>query len=295
MGTDDPDANCVELGTRDESDDVSRPAEPRGRIPVGGWAAHFDATAHQVDAEFDAATVTGHWQRARHAAVARLVGNGSGPLLEIGTGSGRLLAELADRGWTVTGLDPAPGMVELARSRVPAARGRITVGQAESLPFDDDSFDVVVCIGVLGFVDVEPALDELVRVLRPDGRAVLGVFDRHAATVAWQQYVVFPVARAVKRVAPFGRPLPWSHRSFTPSEIRRLLAVRRLAVERVEQVGCAVLPDPLDRFLPRLAWRAAEAAERSRSLRRLLGTQYVLVAGKPPVPGTDVPVPGTAR
>ncbi len=272
------------------SEDVLRGRGRHGQIPDRGWAQHFDAIAHGVDAEFDAATVRGHWRRARHVAATRLAGSGTGTLLEIGTGSGRLLAELAARGWEVTGIDPAPGMVEIARSRVPAARERITVGLAESLPFADESFDLAVCVGVLGFVDVGQVLEEVVRVLRPGGRAVLEIFNGHAMTIAWQQRVVFPVAGALKQVVPFGRPLPWSHRSFTPGEIRRLLAEEGMDVERAVHVGCAVLPDPLDRVLPRFAWRSAEAAERSRRLRRVLGTQYVLVARKPPVPGT---VPGT--
>jgi ubiquinone/menaquinone biosynthesis C-methylase UbiE len=252
----------------------------RAQVPPHGWAHHFDSIAHQVDAEFEASTVRGHWRRARHAAALRLVGPGTGALLEIGTGSGRLLADLAGRGWTVTGLDPAPAMVAIARSRVPVERERIVIGEAESLPYPDASFDVVIAMGVLGFVDVDRALGEIARVLRPDCRAVLEAFDSHAATIFWQQRVVVPIARAVKRAVPFGRPLPLAHRSFAPTELRRLLADSDFQVEQEEHVGCAVVPDPLDRVLPHVAWRAAEAAEGSARLRRWFGTQCLVVATK---------------
>jgi hypothetical protein len=52
------------------------------------------------------------------------------------------------------------------------------------------------------------------------------------------------------------------------------------AVERVEHVSCAVLPEPLDRMAPRLAYRTARLAERSDSLRRALGTNRLFLAVK---------------
>jgi hypothetical protein len=88
-----------------------------------------------------------------------------------------------------------------------------------------------------------------------------------------------PVARRVKRVLPFGRRLPTTTRR-PPSlaRLRRLLERAGLRVERVENVGCTVLPDPLDRLS--LAYRAAARAEASPSLRRTCGTQRMLLAEK---------------
>lgn len=254
----DPDGNCVELWTQD----VSR------------YRPHFDSTASEWDASYDERTTRGHWQRARLEAAVRLVGEGPGALLEVGVGTGRLLAALAERGWEVTGIDAAPRMVELARERVPSAK--LEVGQAEQLPFEDDSFDAVVAIGVLEFADLEASLREVARVLRPGGRVVIGVLNGSAPTVAWASAVMHPVARRVKRVLPFGRPLPRLRgRSLSPE----LLQVAGLEVESAENLGCAVLPDPLDR-LP-VAYRAARRAEKSPHLRRVLGTQRMILATKP--------------
>jgi hypothetical protein len=86
-----------------------------------------------------------------------------------------------------------------------------------------------------------------------------------------------PLARRVKRVAPFGRRLPSStRRSSSFAELSRLLERGRLRVERVENVGCAVLPDPLDR-LP-FAYRGARLAEASPGLRTFFGTQRLILA-----------------
>ena len=259
---DDPDGNCVELWTQD----------------VAEYRPHFDRTAAAWDAAYDSRTTRGHWQRARLQAALRLVGEGPGALLEVGAGSGRLLATLVERGWDVTGIDAALRMVELARARAPAAK--LEVARAEELPFADGSFDVVVAIGMLEYGDPEASLRELARVLRPGGRAVLGLLNAAAPTVAWSRLVMHPLARAAKHVVPFGRPLPSRRRRpLSLAETRTLVAQAGLTLESVENVGCAVLPDPLDR-LP-LAYRAAERAEASGPLRRTLGTQRVVVTSKP--------------
>jgi ubiquinone/menaquinone biosynthesis C-methylase UbiE/catechol 2,3-dioxygenase-like lactoylglutathione lyase family enzyme len=256
---DDPDGNCVELWTKDVAD----------------YLPHFEREAARWDASYDARTTRGHWQRARLEAVVRLVGDGPGSLLEVGVGSGRLTARLAERGWDVTGIDAAPRMLELARARAPGAR--LEAARAEELPFEDASFDAVVAVGVLEYGDLEASLRELARVLRPGGRAFLGVRNSSAPTVAWSSRVMHPLARRVKRVLPFGRRLPSSTRR-PPSlaKLRELLEEVGLHVEGVENVGSAVLPDPLDR-LP-FAYHAARLAEASPSLRTFLGTQRLILA-----------------
>ena len=97
-------------------------------------------------------------------------------MLDAGMGPGRLTAELDKRGWTVWGVDGSANMVSLARARVPKAADRLLEARIERLPFGDDRFDAVVSTGVLGYVDdLEVALRELARVLRPGGRLVFSV------------------------------------------------------------------------------------------------------------------------
>ena len=72
-------------------------------------------------------------------------------VLDVGCGSGDLLAHLAQRGFATAGIDPAPGMVALARDRVPAAD--IRSGDAEDLPWTADVFDLVTAVNALQFAD----------------------------------------------------------------------------------------------------------------------------------------------
>lgn len=94
-----------------------------------------------------------------------------------GIGTSALLLA-AERGVEVLGLDLGERQVERARERADAAglssRARFEVGDAEHLPLDDDTFDVVVCeCSFCTFVDKETAARELVRVVRPGGRVAV--------------------------------------------------------------------------------------------------------------------------
>ena len=95
------------------------------------------------------------------------------PTAEIvaGSGNGALLA--AERGATVSGLDLTPKLLAVAAQRAEAAGVEIdfTEGDAEALPYEDDSFDAVSSMyGVMFAPNQQQAADELVRVCRPGGR-----------------------------------------------------------------------------------------------------------------------------
>jgi len=102
-------------------------------------------------------------------------------VLDAGCGDGALVCAAASRGAAATGTDPDPAMLAAARSRAAnAGLGATFVqGRVEQLPFSDASFDVVAAITVLCFLPgAIGAVREMARVLRPDGRLVLGELGR---------------------------------------------------------------------------------------------------------------------
>jgi ubiquinone biosynthesis O-methyltransferase len=140
-------------------------------------------------------------------------------VLDVGCGDGMLSVRLAREGADVTGLDSDPRMLAAARDR--ASRSRAVVayveGNATSLPFADDSFDVVVAVTVLCFVpDAGRALSEMARVLRPGGRLVIGELGRYSlwavkrrlsgwlGSRTWRA-AFFRSARELKRLATAAR------------------------------------------------------------------------------------------
>jgi SAM-dependent methyltransferase len=93
-------------------------------------------------------------------------------LLDVGCGAGILSVLARLRGADVTAVDGSPAMLTIARERLPACD--IREANLEVLPFDDASFDAVVAVNSLFFAnDMDAALRELVRVLRPNGRVVV--------------------------------------------------------------------------------------------------------------------------
>ncbi len=101
-------------------------------------------------------------------------------ILDVACGTG-IVARIAlnrngGNGLSITGLDANPGMLSVAESKSQEIVWQ--EGVAEELPFEDESFDVMVSqFGLMFFQDKHAALQEMVRVLKPGGRLVVSVFD----------------------------------------------------------------------------------------------------------------------
>lgn len=131
-------------------------------------------------------------------------------VLDIACGTGVLAREAAARVGTrgvVVGVDPAEGMLAVARELAPALEWR--AGRAEALELPSASFDAVVSqFGLMFFTDRARALHELLRVAKPGAPLALAVWDaiEHNAVYAaeaalFERLAGAPAAEAVR--APF--------------------------------------------------------------------------------------------
>ena len=106
-----------------------------------------------------------------------------GELLDIGTGTGRMLELLGPLAARCEGVDLSRDMLTLARAaldRAGLARGSVRHGDIYELPYGKDTFDVAVIHQVLHFLDEPPqAVAEAARVLRPGGRLAIADFAPH--------------------------------------------------------------------------------------------------------------------
>ncbi|MDF8263215.1 class I SAM-dependent methyltransferase [Luteipulveratus flavus] len=155
-------------------------------------------------------------------------------VLDMGCGTGRFTEPLGRQAQSVVGLDLTPGMLEKAKDRCSGlSNASFQQGDMCELPFEDDSFDVVVSMLALMHLppqDRQRAFQETARVLRPGGRALFGVknevfermsgVDRFASvdiTDVDNKDLVFTSTRDGA-----DRRAPWH--SFTPMDLRRLFA-----------------------------------------------------------------------
>lgn len=97
--------------------------------------------------------------------------------LDLGCGRGEVAVQIAKLGADVTGIDISRESLSRAQKLAEehGVDGRVALqeGNAEQLPFDDDSFDLAVSAGVMSFVDFDRTVAELARVVRRDGTAVI--------------------------------------------------------------------------------------------------------------------------
>lgn len=111
------------------------------------------------------------------AAQLRTVSPQGGDMLEVAPGPGYLAIEMAKGGaYRVTGLDVSRTMVELAHKNAAEAGVEVDFrqGNASALPFADDSFDLLACSAAFkNFSEPHKALEEMYRVLRPGGTALV--------------------------------------------------------------------------------------------------------------------------
>jgi demethylmenaquinone methyltransferase/2-methoxy-6-polyprenyl-1,4-benzoquinol methylase len=143
----------------------------------------FDRIAARYDLTNDVISLGMHrlWKA---KAVSSLIGNKSGKYLDVCTGTGDLALTIASRlnsGGQVVGLDFSANMLSVASSRANNAQAKGAIncmvafsqGDAQNLPFDDNSFDgAIISFGLRNLTNLSCGLSEMARVVKPGGRVV---------------------------------------------------------------------------------------------------------------------------
>ncbi|VEN72810.1 Methyltransferase type 11 [Candidatus Desulfarcum epimagneticum] len=105
--------------------------------------------------------------------------------LDIGCGTGEHMTSLVEAGVSVTGIDPSPYMLDIARGKI-KNRASFQRGFAESLPFEDNSFNHACLITTLEFAEnPDRALEEACRVARD--RLFVGYLNRYSLLGSWRR------------------------------------------------------------------------------------------------------------
>jgi SAM-dependent methyltransferase len=150
------------------------------------WQAHPCGTkfseAEIGTREFFASLEAHRYEKEWHIPAAAQFARARGlRVLEIGCGIGTDAAQFAKAGADYTGVDLTDAAIELARKRFELFElsGKFQIADAENLGFPDASFDVVYSHGVLHHTpDIGAAVQEIHRVLKPGGRAIVMLYHR---------------------------------------------------------------------------------------------------------------------
>lgn len=142
-------------------------------------------------------------------------------VLELGCGPGRYAAMLSSLGYSVTGVDPSsfPAWEMIRRHTNARLMDEVF---AEDLPFEDESFDNVACLGaLLYFADSEKALAEIRRVLKPGGKLYVRTVNR--TNLYWSVH---------------GEPIdPASTNHYTEADLAAFLASQGFEVSKTFSYG----------------------------------------------------------
>jgi 2-polyprenyl-6-hydroxyphenyl methylase/3-demethylubiquinone-9 3-methyltransferase len=149
----------------------------------------------------------------------RIVGGWNGKrVLDLGCGGGFMAEALAGRGALVTGIDPSPCAIDIARRHAEAGGLAIdyAIGKGEDLPLADRSVDIVVCVDVLEHVDdLDRVIAEIGRVLEPGGLFLFDTINRNWLAAR----VMITFGENILRLLPAGTHDP--ARFIRPEELRR--------------------------------------------------------------------------
>jgi glycosyltransferase involved in cell wall biosynthesis/ubiquinone/menaquinone biosynthesis C-methylase UbiE len=202
-------------------------------------------------------------------------------VLEVGGGMGTDLAQFARHGANVTDVDLSEGHLRLAQEnfRLRGLTGRFVHHDAESLPFDDGTFDLVYSNGVIHHTPhTRRVVREIYRVLRPGGRVIVMVYAENSLQY-WRNLVwhyglksgdlattsmAEIMSRSVERTGNAARPLV---KVYTKARLRALF--RDFSDIRIfqRQISPELVPRRLRRLMP--------------VVERLAGWNLIIKARKP--------------
>jgi demethylmenaquinone methyltransferase/2-methoxy-6-polyprenyl-1,4-benzoquinol methylase len=185
-----------------------------GTLPAEGVRRMFDRIAPVYDAMNRTMTagLDGRWRRITAQAVVR---HGE-EVLDACCGTGDLAIAADHAGGKVTGLDFSPAMLQRARRKGPGIEW--VQGDLLALPFGSATFDAAtVGFGVRNVEDLEQALSELRRVLRPGGRlGILEITRPRGVLAPFYRFWFDGVVPLLGKLLPGG-----SAYSYLPASVRR--------------------------------------------------------------------------
>jgi ubiquinone/menaquinone biosynthesis C-methylase UbiE len=248
--------------------------------------------AKEYAAEYQGNTPIAHFFNTRLQRVAELLADFTrGRVLDVGCGPALVGDLFRGRPILYHGLDVSEDMVREGAGRfADDPRFRFSVARIEELPFPDDSFDVLLCLGALEYVpEAEAAIQEMARVVRRNGVVIITMLNCFSPYRLWSRYGYERLRHAAVKLRSAARRTngdadgrervrPIS-REYGQATLRRLVGAGGLQIEDVLYYDFNVFLEPLDMLFPSASVQVSRRLEfLCRSAAKDLGTGFIIKA-----------------
>jgi ubiquinone/menaquinone biosynthesis C-methylase UbiE len=233
----------------------------------------FDNLAHSYANSYSDGSRVSHFFNVRMRRVEELLAGAAtgSKVLEVGCGPGLMVDYFLQRRADYQGVDLSSGMIAECRAKfkgLPTAN--FSVGDVQQLDYPDSSFDIVLCLGVLEYVPSESqAVQEIARVLKPEGTFILSALNKWSPFNVWDRLVY-------RRLARLGSG-PIVQEYHTEGHYRKLLPTFGLEIVDISYFDFSLVVHPLDYKLPEISLRLSERLESLRqSIWQRLGNGFLV-------------------
>jgi ubiquinone/menaquinone biosynthesis C-methylase UbiE len=261
------------------------------RKPVDPVVEFFNNRAPDYDREYADQTPGGFALRVRREKVMSLFDQPGGGVLDVGCGPGVMVESILKSGCKFWGVDPSTQMIEIARGRFPEGpQVNFQCAGALQLPFADNRFDAVLCMGVIDALQDRPAaIREMLRVLKPNGTLIITFANLLNPYAWWKAYCFYPLVEVwhgvrarLRGASVIGQRAAGKTRAlYSLANAHRALASEGATV--LETIGYYYNPclAPLDEMMPSLALAATRKLEdRAQGKPNWLAAGFIVKARK---------------
>ena len=232
-----------------------------------------------------------HLFNTRIQRVSELLGEfNNGKVLDIGCGPGIIGNTFRGKPIEYYGVDISEEMIKVCNDTFGHDQQfRFSLGRVESLSFPDSCFDVVLCLGMFEYVqDVHLAMNDIGRVLKPNGVFIVTMLNSVSPYRIWERYIYWKIINfrsKINRLKIKEKDRESTKGSkmilYTETVFRDLLTNVGLAIEDVVYYDFNLFIPPMDSFFPKASVFISKKLEyMCRSKLKFLGTGFIIKCRK---------------
>lgn len=197
-----------------------------------------------------------------------------GKVLDVGCGSGDLVAFYADKGAHYTGIDLSASMIERGNSNysglVKGGKAVFKIADCEDLPFSDEEFDILSAVALIEYLlDPSKALDEISRVVKTGGYVLISVPNKRCINNFFRAFfrpltsLFYPLYLRINR-SPLVSMRNVAHYNYTQEEID--LMMKNIGLQKIDEryTNFYIIPHPLDHIIPEIYIKISEKIDSNK-------------------------------